>query len=61
MNYIKRLQMENAAYADTLHTIETQTLEIIQYLSSAKFSTDDYVNRNDILPRLIDIRLNATE
>ncbi len=34
MNYIKRLpQMENAAYADTLHNpIVTQTLEIIRYL-----------------------------
>lgn len=56
MNYIKRLEMENADKAATIDRIRTHLQALERYLCSSKFrcgdTLDGYVNIQDVLTRL---------
>lgn len=56
VNYIKRLETENAEHAATRSAVAFQIHDMIAYLSSPKFTTDEYVNRNDLLEKLLSMR-----
>ena len=60
MNYIKRLEYENKELRYAAQATADELTEIVSYLNSPKFDSDDYVNRNDLIPRLLALRLAVT-
>jgi len=56
MNYIKKLELNDAAAAASIGEVESTVTELRAHLSSSKFrcgdSLDSYVNVNDVLARL---------
>ena len=61
MNYIKRLQSDVAERDTALSEIDEDVSQLVSYLTSDKFSCgsdlDGYVNINDVLGRLQNVRL----
>jgi hypothetical protein len=61
MNYIKRLQGDIAERDTALSEIDEDVSQLVAYLTSDKFACgsdlDGYVNINDVLGRLQNVRL----
>ena len=56
MNYIKRLQRDNAEQATEIAEIKQEIRDLVSYLQSPKFNCgnelDGYVNVSDVIARL---------
>ncbi len=56
MNYIKRLQRDNAEQATEIAEIKQEIRDLVGYLQSEKFNCgnelDGYVNVSDVIARL---------
>ena len=60
MNYIKRLQSDNAAMARELAALRDGLADLYGYVSSSKFAVDTHVNTADITLRIREIETLAT-
>lgn len=62
MNYIKKLEADRVAAEEQRRVAEEQVTELLCYLGSPKFNCgadlDGYVNVDDIIPRLRELRVN---
>lgn len=61
MRYINKLERDNAELNVILGKIEDEVLDLYRYLNSEKFYNDPYVNKNDVLLRLAEIRSLSNE
>jgi hypothetical protein len=61
MNYITRLQSENAALTAELEALRSGLTDLRSYLASDKFATDSTVQVADVFNRLRDAENAATD
>ena len=57
MNYIHRLQQDICDLENSKSMAHDKVEWMISYLQSNKFMEDPYVNKQDLLPALLEIRL----
>jgi predicted RNase H-like nuclease (RuvC/YqgF family) len=60
MNYIKRLEDENKVLKNKMTEVKAKIMELENYLNGPKFhcgdSLDNYVNTQDVIDRIKDIK-----
>ena len=61
MNYIKRLEKENATYRRMIAAVEAEIVDVFRYLQSEKFHEDTTVQGADVMRRLENVTGAAYE
>lgn len=61
MNYIKRLEKENATFRRMIAAVEAELMDVRRYLTSPKFHEDPTVQVRDVLARLENVTRAAYE
>lgn len=59
MNYIKRLEAENAEKQTQLDELNAQIVDFMTHLQSSKFHTDTTIQVGDVFARLREMRMTA--